>query len=319
MKLVVLERNSVGLDTDVSCFQDFGEVAYYPNSVTEEEIAERVKDADIIIANKAAMNERTLENAKNVKLIAEFATGYDNCDLEYCKSRRIRVTNTVDYCTPAVAQHTFALAFYVLEKLHYYDTYVKSGTYGAQDRFSNFDRSFYELEGKTWGIIGMGNIGRKVAKIAKAFGCRVIFYSISGKSQCNDYERVDFDTLLKESDILSLHCPLTKESRYLIDYSALQKMKSSAVLVNVARGAVVNNKDLAKALEEGLIAGAGLDVLEQEPIAKENPLNDFKDSDKLIITPHMAWASIEARKRCVLQAYENVKAFLEGREANFVV
>jgi len=319
MKLVVLERNSVGTDIDVSCYQDFGEVDYYRNSVTEEEIAERVKDADIILANKSPMNERTLGNAKNVKLIVEFATGYDNCDLEYCKSRGIRIVNAVNYCTPAVAQHTFALAFYVLEKLNFYDTYVKSGTYGAQDRFSNFDMPFYELEGKTWGIIGMGNIGRKVAAIAKAFGCRVIFHSISGKSTCTDYEQVDFDTLLKESDVLSLHCPLTKESRYLIDYEALKKMKSSAVLINVARGAVVNNADLARALEEGLIAGAGLDVLEQEPIVAENPLNDLKDSNKLIITPHMAWASFEARERCVVQAYENIKAFLNGGEANYVI
>lgn len=319
MKLVVLERNSVGTDIDVSCFQEFGEVDYYRNSVTEEEIAERVKDADIILANKSPMNERTLGNAKNVRLIVEFATGYDNCDLEYCKSRGIRIVNAVNYCTPAVAQHTFALAFYVLEKLNFYDTYVKSGTYGAQDRFSNFDMPFYELEGKTWGIIGMGNIGRKVAAIAKAFGCRVIFHSISGKSTCTGYEQVDFDTLLKESDVLSLHCPLTKESRYLIDYDALKKMKSSAVLINVARGAVVNNADLARALEEGLIAGAGLDVLEQEPIVSENPLNDLKDSNKLIITPHMAWASYEARERCVVQAYENIKAFLNGGEANYVI
>ncbi len=319
MKLVVLERNSVGTDIDVSCYQDFGEVDYYRNSVTEEEIAERVKDADIILANKAPMNERTLENAKNVKLIVEFATGYDNCDLEYCKSRGIRIVNAVNYCTPAVAQHTFALTFYVLEKLNFYDTYVKSGTYGAQDRFSNFDMPFFELEGKTWGIIGMGNIGRKVASIAKAFGCRVIFHSISGKSTCTDYEQVDFDTLLKESDVLSLHCPLTKESRYLIDYEAMKKMKASAVLINVARGAVVNNTDLARALEEGLIAGAGLDVLEQEPIVAENPLNDLKDSNKLIITPHMAWASFEARERCVVQAYENIKAFLNGGEANYVI
>ena len=200
--------------------------------------------------------------------------------------------------------------------MSYYDTYVKSGAYGAQDRFSNFDRAFYELEGKTWGIIGMGNIGRRVAGIARAFGCHVIFYSASGKSTCTEYDRVDLDTLLAQSDILSIHCPLSDRTRNLIDEKALSKMKSSAILINVARGPVVDNTALARALEENVIAAAGLDVLEKEPIQESNPLSKIMDSEKLIITPHMAWGSVEARTRLVDEVCKNIQAFLNGEERN---
>ena len=317
MKIVVLERNSVGLDIDLSLYEKYGEVTYYPNTV-KEDTAEKVKDADIIIANKAPMNEETLKEASNVKLICEFATGYDNVDLEYCKKRGIKVANVVDYSTAAVAQHTFAMALYLAEKLSYYDNYVKSGTYGAQARFSHFDLPFTELEGKTWGIIGMGNIGRKVAGIAQAFGCRVIFYSASGRSSCTDYPRVELDELLEQSDYLSIHCPLSDRTRNLIDLAAMKKMKKTAYLINVARGPVVNNDDLYTALEEGYIAGAGLDVLEKEPIQPENPLGKLKDSTKLIITPHMAWASTEARIRLVEEVAKNMEAFLNGRDRNIV-
>lgn len=317
MKIVVLERNSVGTDIDVSCYEDLGEVTYFANTV-EENTTEHIKDADIVIANKAPMKESTLKDCPNVKLICEFATGYDNVDLEYCRSRNIKVANVVDYSTAAVAQHTFALTLYVLEKLSYYDNYVKSGTYENQDRFSNFDEAYRELEGKIWGIIGMGNIGRKVAKIAEAFGCKVIFYSASGNSTCTDYERVDFDTLCKESDILSIHCPLSDKTRNLMNLDAFKKMKQTAILINVARGPVVNDEDLYVALTENLIAAAGLDVLGKEPLAKDNPLGKIKDSKKLIITPHMAWASTEARERVVSEVYKNIQAFLKGEDRNIV-
>lgn len=317
MKIVILERNSVGMDVDVSMFSDFGELISYENT-KKEEIRERVKEADIIIANKSLLNEETIGEAKNVKLICQFATGYDNVDLNYCKKKGIKVANTVDYCTETVAQHTFALAFYILEKLNYYDQFVKSGEYAKSGRFTNFDKMFTEICGKTWGIAGMGNIGKKVAKIAQAFGCRVIFYSTSGKSVCRDYRQVDFDTLLAESDILSLHCPLTETTRNLIRLDAMKKMKKSALLINVARGAVINNADLYTALMEGEIAGAGLDVVEKEPITEDNPLAKIKDSGKLIITPHIGWASVEARTRCVEEAYKNVEAFLRGEDRNIV-
>ena len=317
MKLVVLERNSVGTDIDMGCLEKFGEVVCYPNTVADN-AAERVQDADIVIVNKAPMNESTLKNAPNVKLICLFATGFDNVDLAYCKSRGIKVANVVNYCTAAVAQHTLLLAMALSEKLAFYDDYVKSGTYGAQDRFSNFDKPFNELEGKTWGIVGMGGIGHKVAGLATAFGCKVIFYSASGKSTCTEYERVELDRLLQESDILSLHCPLSDRTGGLINKKALSQMKPSAILVNVARGPVVDTQALYEALMEGKIAAAGLDVLEKEPISKDNPLNEIKDSTKLIITPHMSWASTESRERLVMEVAKNIEAFLEGKERNIV-
>lgn len=317
MKLVVLERNSVGTDVDVSCFEKFGEVEYYPNTVAEN-TAERVKDADIIISNKAPMNESTLKNAPNVKLICLFATGFDCVDLAYCKSRGIKVANVVNYSTAAVVQHTILLALALEEKLAFYDDYVKSGAYAAQDRFSNFDRTFGELDGKIWGIVGMGNIGRRVAKVAQALGCKVIFYSASGKSSCTEYERVEFEELLAQSDILSLHCPLSDRTKGLMNREAFSKMKQTAILVNVARGPVVDTRALYEALTTGQIAAAGLDVLENEPIAKDDPLGSITDSTKLIITPHMAWASKEARERLVGEVMENMQAFLNGEERNIV-
>lgn len=319
MKIVILERSSVGADVSVECIRDFGDVTIYDNTVTTQQVRERIKDADIVIANKSPLREETLKDAPGVRLICEFATGYDNCDLEYCRKRGIKVANVRDYCTAMVAQHTFTLALALSQKLFYYDNYVKSGQYSAQDRFSNFDIPFCELAGKTWGIVGMGNIGRRVAEIASAFGCRVIFHSVTGKSTCEKYLKTDKDTLLRESDFLSLHCPLSSLSRNFIDREALRKMKKTAVLLNVARGQVVDNGALYEALAGGEIGAAGLDVVEKEPLEPENPLSLLKDSNRLIITPHLAWASVEARERCVKEAYENIRAFLRGEDRNIVI
>ncbi len=318
MKIVELDRETLGYDIDTSVLKTIG-------SFEEHEAAdlkttrEYIKDADVIIFNKTKMNEELLKDAPNVKLLAITATGFDNIDLEYCKSRGIAAANVKAYSTPAVAQHTFAMALFILEKISYYDEYVKSGKYSSQSGFCNFDEKYNELSGKTWGIIGMGNIGRSVAKIAEAFGCKVIFYSASGNSTCTDYERVDLDTLLKESDVLSIHCPLSDRTRNLINRDTLKLMKKSAILINVARGPVVNDADLAEALNNGTIAGAGLDVLGVEPMEKDNPLGLIKDSRKLLITPHMAWASVESRQRCFDEVLLNIKAFIEGRERNRLV
>ncbi len=318
MKIVVLERNSVGPDISVDCFNELGEVTLYPNTTTVEEVIERTKDADIVVANKSPINELSLGGSKNVKLVCEFATGYDNCDLPYLRSRHIPVCNVVNYCTDMVAQHTFTLALALSQSLPHYDDYVKSGEYSAQDRFSNFGVSFYELAGKTWGIVGMGNIGRKVASIAKAFGCNVIFHSVTGNSKVTEYERVSKEELLERSDFLSIHCPLSDLTRDFIDADALRKMKNGAILINVARGPIVNNPALYEALESGEIKAAGLDVLEKEPLQLSNPLSKIKDSNKLIITPHLAWGSVEARERCVQGVYDNIKAFLDGNPVNVV-
>lgn len=318
MKTVILERNSLGVDIDVSCFKDFGELVEYPVTLLDE-ATDRIGDAECVLVNKIPMNEAILGKCPNVKLILESATGVDNIDIEYCNKRGITVTNVKSYSTPAVAQHTFAMLFYLLEHLRHYDDYVKGGTYASQPRFSNFDLPFVELMGKTWGIIGLGNIGRQVAKVAEAFGCRVIYYSASGKKYDDvPYENVDFDTLLRECDFITIHAPLNDYTRGIMDYEAFKKMKRTAYLINVGRGPIINDADLARALNENLIAGAGLDVLGKEPIAKDNPLGQIKDSNKIIITPHMAWASTESRQRLVDEMYLNAKAFTSGEERSVV-
>ena len=318
MKIVELDRETLGYDIDTSVLKTIGDFEEH-EAADLETTREYIKDADVIIFNKTRMNEELLKDAPNVKMLAITATGFDNIDLEYCKSRGIAAANVKAYSTPAVAQHTFAMALFVLEKISYYDEYVKRGRYSSQSGFCNFDEKYNELSGKTWGIIGMGNIGRSVARIAEAFGCKVIFYSASGNSTCTDYERVELENLLKESDVLSIHCPLSDRTRNLINRDTLKLMKRNAILINVARGPVVNDADLAEALNNGTIAGAGLDVLGVEPMEKDNPLGLIKDSRKLLITPHMAWASVESRQRCFDEVFENIRAFMEGRERNRLV
>lgn len=315
MKLVILERDSIGPDVSMDCFHDFGDVIVYGNTTTEAEVSSRIQDADVVIANKAPLSAKALEGADKLKFIGILATGYDNCDLSYCRAHGIRVTNVVNYSTAMVAQHTITLALAVSQKIVHYDHFVKSGGYAHHPSFSYFAEPFCELDGKTWGIVGMGNIGSRVAKIASALGCRVITHSLTGKKD-GIYESVDKNALLAQSDILSLHCPLSDLSRNFIDAQALKKMKPTAVFVNVSRGPVVNNRALYEALEAGRIAGAGLDVLEKEPITADNPLSQIQDSSKLIITPHLAWASVEARSRCVDGIYQNLAAFARGEERN---
>lgn len=312
-----MEADTLGEDVDLSIYSELGEVTMYHKSEPNEN-ANRVKDADIIIANKISMNEELLRDAKNLKLICLSATGTNNIDFNYMKERNIAVANVKGYSTKSVVQHTFALLFYVYEKLNFYDQFVKSEQYTKLDVFSCFDKKFNELDGKTWGIIGLGEIGRGVADIAKAFGCNVIYYSTSGKNNNGAYEQVDFDTLLSTSDIISIHAPLNDATKNLINADALNKMKESAVLLNLGRGPIVNEADLADALESGKIAGAGLDVLSVEPMLSTNPLIRIKDSTKLIVTPHIAWATVEARTRCVKEIYLNIKAYLNGEKRNIV-
>lgn len=318
MKIVILECNSVGKDIDLSCFEELGDVDYYDETTTVQEVRERTRDAGIIIANKAPLTRDALSASANLKYIGILATGYDNCDISYCRERSIRVTNVVNYATSIVAQHTVTLALALSQKIIHYDQYVKSGAYSSQKCFSNFSEPFCEMGGKTWGIVGMGHIGSRVAKIAEALGCKVLFHSLTGNRHDTGYEQVDKDTLLKESDILSLHCPLSELSRNFIDADALRMMKPTAVLINVARGPVVDTEALYHALVDWEIAAAGLDVLEKEPLEASNPLSRIKDSSRLLITPHLAWASVEARQRCVQGAYRNLQAFLQGEARNVV-
>ncbi len=310
MKIVFLDVKTIGEDIDLSGFSALGEVIKYDFS-TSEQARERTRDADVIILNKVEVNEASIGEAKNLKLVCVTATGTNNLDKEYLAKRGIAWKNVAGYSTETVAQHTFALLFYLFEKLNYYDNYVKSEKYVGDVSFTHFDHVFHELNGKTWGIIGLGNIGRRVADIAKLFGCRVIYYSTSGKNNQPGYERVEFDELLAQSDIVSVHAPLTDETKDLMDAAAFSKMKSSAIFLNLGRGPIVVEKDLADALDDGVIAAAGLDVLSVEPMQEDNPLRRIKDSEKLIITPHIAWASVEARTRLMQIILEQVKSFYE--------
>ena len=296
MKIVFLDAKSIGEDINLSGFDALGEVVKY-DFTTDEEVPKRVADADIIIVNKVNINEKTIGGAEHVKMVCVTATGTNNLDKEYLESRKIIWHNVAGYSTESVTQHTFAMAFYLLEKLRYYDDYVKDEKYIDDTVFTHFANRFFELSGKTWGIIGLGNIGRRVAGIAKSFGCRVIYYSTSGKNHNKEYEEVDFDTLLAESDILSVHAPLDENTQNLMDKDAFEKMKNTAIFLNLGRGPIVVEADLADALEQGRIAAAGLDVLCIEPMSPDNPLRRIKDSDKLLITPHIGWASVEARTR----------------------
>lgn len=317
MKIVFLEADSLGNDVDLTIFDSLGEVVKYNKSEPSENRS-RIKEADILVVNKIPMNESTLCEAEDLKLICVTATGTNIVDFDYTNSRNIAVTNVKGYSTQSVIQHTFALLFFLYEKLSYYDTFVKSGDYVKSDIFSHFDKKFNELYGKTWGIIGLGDIGKGVAKVADAFGCKVIYYSTSGKNADPNYCQVDFNTLLKNSDIISIHAPLNGDTENLINADALMKMKKSAILLNLGRGPIVNEEDLASALENNIIAGAGLDVISVEPMVATNPLCRIKDSTKLIITPHIAWATVEARNRVVTEVYKNIGAFFKSEDRNIV-
>ncbi|WP_027622698.1 D-2-hydroxyacid dehydrogenase [Acetivibrio clariflavus] len=316
-KICILDAKTLGNDADLSGLSKLGEVTVY-DITKPDEVADRIREQEIVITNKVVLNESNMKDASNLKLICVAATGTNNIDLEYAKTRSIAVSNVAGYSTSSVLQHTFAMLFYLMEDLRYYDEYVKSMSYSKSDIFTHLDKPFEELGGKTWGIIGLGAIGSSVASLAKTFGCRVVYYSTTGKNNNLQYERVELDELLKQSDIVSIHAPLNDKTRNLIDYKRLQTMKKSAILLNLGRGGIVNELDLAKALDDDLIRGAALDVLEIEPVNPDNLLLNLKNPDKLLITPHIAWASVQARKRLINELELNIKAFLNNEYRNRV-
>lgn len=315
MNIVVLDRMALGDDIDMSVFEKLGKVTIYEQTAPDD-VIDRLKDADALLTNKVVIGKNEMDMLPNLKYIGINATGTNNIDLEYAAKKNIAVTNVKSYSTDSVVQHTFALLFYVYEKLRHYDDFVKQGKYCDYGCFTYFGERFAQLSGKTWGIIGLGEIGRKVAGIARAFGCHVIYYSTSGKNNNPDYERVGFDELLGRSDIVSIHAPLNASTKNLMNKEAFCKMKPEAVLINVGRGPIVNEADLLWALNENKIAAAGLDVISVEPMRKDNPLYGYNDSRRLIITPHIAWATNEARQRLVDEAYLNLEAFINGKERN---
>lgn len=308
MKIVFLDAKSIGEDIDLSKYKELGEFVTY-DYTAQEQVPERVMDADVLITNKCLINEESIGAAKQLKLVCVTATGTNNLDKDYLEKRNIAWRNVAGYSTESVAQHTFAMLFYLLEKLSYYDAYVKDEKYANDTSFTHFAERFHEINGKTWGIIGLGAIGRRVADIAKMFGANVIYYSTSGKNNQEGYTRVDFDTLLQTSDIISVHAPLTSETENLINAEAFAKMKSTAIFLNLGRGAIVVEQDLADALNSHKIGAAGLDVLCAEPMSPNSPLLPIKDSKRLLITPHIAWASVEARNNLMNIIYHQIKEF----------
>jgi len=304
MKIVFLDKKTLGSDICLDQFNTLGEVIYY-DFTKPSDVLERVKGADVVITNKAIVDKNTMENS-DIKLICITATGMNNIDLDYAQEKGIPVKNVAGYSTSSVAQLTFSYILQFVQKINFYDNYVKSGGWENSDIFTNNDKPFYELNGKTVGIIGLGNIGKEVAKIATAFGCKVIYYSTSGKNNDNRYKNVSLEVLLKESDIISIHCALNEQTNNLLNKNNLDNLKDGAILLNLGRGGLVNEQDITDTLNNGSDIYFATDVTTVEPIQKSSPLLTINDKERVIITPHIAWASIEARTRLMDLVYKNI-------------
>lgn len=316
MRIVILDGDTISCnDIDLSGFYELGDVSLY-GFTPKEEIAKRISDAEVVFCNKAPITEEVLSKCNNLKYIGLFATGYNNVDLDAAKRHNVTVCNAPSYSTNAVAQHVFALILSFYNHVSEYSKSVARGDWVQSKMFSYFDIPIFELAGKTIGIVGYGSIGRKVAEIARAFSMNVLVFTRTIPQNIQGIEFVNFDELLKRSDIVSLHCPLTEKTRGMINSEKLAMMKKSAILINTSRGPIVDEKDLAEALENEVIAGAGLDVVKVEPMLESNPLLNAKNC---IITPHIAWAPYQTRKRLVNLVLENYKAWNNGKPQNVVV
>lgn len=314
MKIVVTDAKTISNNEEYfEPLKEFGELVIYPLS-TEEEIKERIVDADIIVCNKNVFNAENLKYAKKLKYIGLFATGYNNIDVNYCGANGITVCNAGSYSTDAVAQHTFALILNHYNKISKYNQLVEEEGWIKSDVFSPFVYDMNELTGKTLGLVGYGNIARKVAKIANVFGMKVFAYRRNPEAE-EGVEFVDFDTILKESDVVSVHCPLNEQSKGIFNKEAFAKMKETAYFVNTARGGVMDEGALAEALNNGVIAGAAIDVLTVEPMSADCKLFGAKN---ITFTPHVAWAPIETRERLLGIVCDNIRGFLKGEPQNVV-
>lgn len=309
MRLVFLDVKTIGAVPNIKILEQFGEVTYF-KTTSPEQTAERIREADIVITNKVVLDSMAIAQAEKLKLICVAATGTNNVDKAAASARGIPVKNAEDYSSNSVAQGTFALLLHLLTHVSYYDKYVKEGSYSQSDIFTHLEKPFWELAGKRFGIVGLGNIGRQVAKIAEAFGSEVVYYSASGVNRHPRYRRLDLEEFLKTSDIVSIHAPLNEYTANLLHYDRLRLMKRSAILINAGRGGIVDEAALARAVDEGLIAGAGIDVFEKEPIRAQNPLLHVKNKDRIALTPHVTWASIEARTLLMKKVSSNILEFL---------
>ncbi len=312
MNIVILDSATLG-DADLNGFKKFGNLKIYDTTTPPQRI-ERISGHEIIVTNKVKIDQEVMNACPELELICISATGMNNVDLEYASKKNIAVKNVAGYSTSSVTQTTFAMLFHLLNHLPYFDHYVKSGEYSESEIFTHYGRSFHELGNMQTGIIGMGTIGKKVAEIASSFGSEIVYYSTSGKNKNAGYKHLDLDELLKTSDIVSIHAPLNKNTSNLIDAAKLRLMKKSAILINAGRGGIVNEQNLAEALDNGIIAGAGIDVFTSEPINKDNPLLKIQNKERLIMTPHIAWASYEARQLLIEKLLKNIEEFIEGRK-----
>jgi len=304
MKIVFLDAATMG-DVSFAPFERLGEFVRYESS-TPEEARERVKDVDVLLINKVLVDKNLIDSAQHLKLICIAATGVNNIDVEYASSKGIPVRNAVGYSTDSVVQSTYMHILSLVGGGRYFDDSVKSGAYSRSGMFTDPNWNWWELAGKTIGIIGMGNIGRKGAAIAEAFGMNVCYFSTSGTGHCTDYPCLPLNELLAKSDIVSIHAPLNSRTEALIGWEELKMMKPSAYLINMGRGAIVVEEDLAKAVDEEVIAGAGMDVFVTEPIPENHPYLKMQHSERMSLAPHVAWASIEARQRLIGMMAENI-------------
>lgn len=320
LSIVVLEADAAGVSFDE--LNRFGTLTTYEHT-PQELVADRIREADIVVVNKCLLNEDVLIGTSHLKLICEAATGYNNIDIAYCREKCIPVTNARGYSTEAVVQHTFSLLLHLWEKLDYYSDFVRSGAYSKQESFTHMGRTFFELSGKRFGVIGLGAIGRRVAEVATAFGMEVVYFSASGNTYESPYQRLEFGVFLQTCDVISCHAPLTDRTRGMMNRDAFSRCKPACVFLNLGRGPIVVEADLADALEKGLIAGAALDVYEQEPLPADSPLMQYikahPDTDNLLLTPHVAWAPLETRKRLVSDVADSIDAWLKGEERSRVV
>ena len=310
MKIVFLDEYSV-CGRDLSSIKRWGDYTGY-ETTSPEEVLEKSKDAEIIISNKVVLDAKTIASLPHLRLICVAATGMNNIDLNAAAEHGVEVRNAVGYSTYAVAETTLSSALALLREVTYYDNYFKSGAYASSERIFNFDRPTAQLRGKRWGIIGMGNIGREVARLAEAFGCEVSYYSTSGVERKEAYPSLELEELLRSSDVVSIHCPLNDRTRSLIGAEQLALMKPSAILINVARGGIVDEAALADALNEGRLRGAALDVFTSEPL-RESPLYTLRDPYRLLASPHNAWSPVEAIDRLIGCIEQNIADYVARR------
>ena len=310
MIITLLDAESYGEDVDLSGFEDLGDVQYYPQT-TPGEAGKRIEKADIVVINNVPLSNEQLDNAEHLKLIAIAATGMDNVDLDYCREKGIAIRNVPAYATDSVAQHTFAMLFQLLEQTSYYDHYIKTGEWSRSGNPTNLSRVFFQLSGSRWGIIGMGNIGRRVAELAAAFGCDVVYYKREGGKSVSGYEGLSLEELFKSSRIVSIHAPLTDSTYNLITAQQLLLLQQGAIILNLGRGGILDENALVDAIDNHGIF-AGLDVFSSEPLLPDSPLLRVKHKDHLLMTPHIGFAAKEARQAVVDRTIENIRNALNS-------